>query len=103
MGYVINVTNWNEFKINKRVLDKSRPQILPPSPCDQSKGFRFVAQLYTADGGMSACHNLSTQTDLMEIRTIAATGTSLKGFYLVITDLQSGRSMKSNMAAISAK
>ena len=103
MGYVINVTNWNEFKFTRFVPDNRHPQILPPSPCDQSKGSRFVAQLYTAEGAMSVCHNLSAPTDLMEIRTTAPTVTPLQGFYLVITNLESGRSVKSNLAAISAK
>jgi hypothetical protein len=97
-GVVILVRNWSAFRIGRFDYDRIHPQVVPPSPCDQTRHYRYVLDIYMTDGVHNVCRNLASAKSLREIRTNVPADSPAKGFYIVITDLQTKQSVKSNVA-----
>jgi hypothetical protein len=94
------VTNWRDFA--GKFSAERLPKTLPPSPYDQSAGVRVVVAVYDS-GGRIACSNVTSPRDLALLRTSVPTDQLGGGFYVVLTDLAEGKSVRSNIARIDSQ
>jgi hypothetical protein len=101
VAIVISVTNWRDFagKFSAAHL----PKTLPPSSCDHKTGVRLVLMVYDAGGHTTACHNVAALGDLELIRTMVPGDKRHGGFYVVLTDLAGGKSVRSNTARVDSQ